>query len=233
MSGLSERETCWTMIRRAADGDVAARDEFARCYSTPVRLYFAARWQGHALAEEVSDAVQEVFLDCFRSSGALGRADPERSFRGYLLGVSRVVALRTEERLARDREMRNESGLAKDVVAREDELSTIFDREWARSVMRRAAELQSSRAIVDGPLYRRRVELLRLRFEDGLSIREIAELWNEPAARLHHEYARARDDFRSALLEVIGLHGGSSQEQVESEARRLIGLVSGGRNGRE
>jgi RNA polymerase sigma-70 factor (ECF subfamily) len=75
------------------------------------------------------------------------------------------------------------------------------------------------------------VEILRLRFEEGLAIREIAERWGEDPARLHHEYSCARDDFRSALFEVVGLHDGSPPGEVEAEARRLVALVSKRRRG--
>lgn len=214
------------MIRCAGEGDAAAREEFARAYSSPLRSYFAARWRNLPLANEVGDAIQEVFVDCFRSSGALGRVDAERSFRGFLLGVARKVALRIEERAASDRREPGASDVVHDAAAREESLSGLFDREWARTVMRRAADLQATRARASGPLHERRVELLRLRFEEGLEIRDIAVRWQEDPARLHHEYARAREDFRSALLEVVGLHEGSPPEAVEAEAERLVALVS-------
>lgn len=214
------------MIRCAAEGDALAREEFARAYSAPLEAYFSARWRSTPLADSVGDAIQEVFLDLFRSDGALRRADEERSFRGFLLGVSRNIALRIEQRTASDRHESADSGVGETIAAREDSLSTLFDREWARSVMRRAAELQAARALVSGSVQQRRVELLRLRFDEGLSILDIASLWQEEPARLHHEYARAREDFRGALLEVVGLHDGSPPEEVEAEAERLIALVS-------
>ena len=52
--------------------------------------------------------------------------------------------------------------------------------------------------------------MLRLRFHEGLPIRTIAQLWSMDAAALHHEYARARTEFKAALLEVMtSYHPGS------------------------
>jgi RNA polymerase sigma-70 factor (ECF subfamily) len=51
----------------------------------------------------------------------------------------------------------------------------------------------------------RRVELLRLRFEDNLPIRTIAERRQVSAAELHHSYALARREFKAALLEVVAV----------------------------
>jgi RNA polymerase sigma-70 factor (ECF subfamily) len=223
---LPDPSTCWTIVRQAADGDGAARSAFARSYLEPVRAYFAARWRNSPLGGEVEDGVQEVFMDCFRESGALARVAPNGSFRAFLFGVSRNVALRIEERAARERNLRDASEVLHGAADRDGELSKLFDVQWARSVMRRAAELQSERARERGEVYERRVEILRLRFEQGLSIREIAARWDDDAARVHHEYAYARDDFKSALLEVIGLHDGSPPHEVEAEAARLMALVA-------
>jgi hypothetical protein len=67
------------------------------------------------------------------------------------------------------------------------------------------------------------VELLRLRFNDGLPIREIAVRWGEEAARLHHEYATARDEFQSALREVVAFHHpGTAPGEVDQACRELL-----------
>ena len=71
----SARETCWTLIQSAARGRDAAREDFARRYLPVVRAYLSERWRSTYLADEVDDAIQEVFLECFRESGALEHAD--------------------------------------------------------------------------------------------------------------------------------------------------------------
>jgi hypothetical protein len=99
--------TCWTVIRDAADGDRDARGIFARRYEPVVRAYLKARWRGSEdRLQNVADAAQEVFIECFRTGGVLDRADRSRpgGFRAFLYGVIRVVALRIEAAPARARD---------------------------------------------------------------------------------------------------------------------------------
>jgi hypothetical protein len=66
------------------------------------------------------------------------------------------------------------------------------------------------------------VELLRLRFQDGLPIREIARRWGADAAALHHEYAKARQEFQAALLEVVAFHHPGTPAEVEQACANLL-----------
>ena len=70
-----------------------------------------------------------------------------------------------------------------------------------------------------------RVELLRLRFHEGLPICEIAQRWNVDSAKLHREYAKARKEFRAALLEVVAFHYPGSPADVERECVELLALL--------
>jgi len=217
--------TCWTVIQKAAAGDCDARESFARRYEPAVRAYLIARWRGLPFGDDVDDAVQEVFLDCFRTGGALARVDPERpgGFRAFLYGVVRNVALRSEANRGRNHPQASPSELDA-VEGREENLSDAFDRAWALSVMREAGSRQEERARDASDGARRRVELLRLRFEEEMPIREIARLWRADPADLHHEYATAREEFRAALLEVVAFHHPQAQEDVEREAAQLLAL---------
>ena len=222
------KETCWKLIRDAAAGDVEARTLFTRRYLSVIRAYLVARWSRGPLAGEIDDAVQEVFVDCFRRGGALERTDSSAAggFRAFLFGVVRLVALHFETRRAREHERRGDSTFRlEEVAADEDSLSRIFDRAWARGVMREAADRQMERARTEGELAMRRVELLRLRFQEGMSIRDIARLWNMEPKHLHHQYASARKDFADALREVVGLHQGCSPAQMEEECNHLFELL--------
>src|SRR5262245_61258276 len=98
--------TCWTEIHAAAVGGAADREPFALRYGPVVRAYLAARWRGSPCLADLDDAVQEVFVECFRRGGALERVEPDRAggFRPFLFGVVRNVALRLEARRARRRE---------------------------------------------------------------------------------------------------------------------------------
>jgi RNA polymerase sigma-70 factor (ECF subfamily) len=206
--------TCWTVIRAAAAGSPTDRDELARRYLGVVRAYLAARWRGSALRRDVDDAVQEVFDECFRQGGALEAAGAGRvpGFRAFLYGVVRNVARRFESRPVRA------AGPLPDLATDEESLSRLFERTWARTLMAEAAQLQRQRANERGPEAVRRVELLRLRFEDNLPIRTIAERWGVPAAGLHHAYAVVRQEFKATLLEVVAFHHPGSPAEVEQEA---------------
>lgn len=224
---VAERETSWTLIDAARDGDREARERFATLYAPALRAYFGARWSRTSLANEIDDAMQEVLIDCLRERGALERIDPERLFRPFLLGVARVVAMRFERR-----------GGSKDATplteeeheARETRLSIAFDRAFAEQVMREASELQRARAAGVGGVKQRRVELLELRFQQGFSIPEIAKLWGEDPARVHHQYADAREDFRDALREVVSRRNGGVGRDLEGECDWMLEVLrrSGG-----
>jgi RNA polymerase sigma factor (sigma-70 family) len=216
------QSTCWTVIRAAAAGSPADRDELARRYLGVVRAYLAARWRGSDLRNDLDDAVQEVFVECFRQGGALEAVGAGRvpSFRAFLYGVVRNVARRFESR------PRRAAGPLPDLQAKEEDLSRLFERTWAQAIMTEAAQLLKQRAGENGPEAVRRVELLRLRFEENVPLRTIAERWATPAARLHHAYALARQEFKAALLAVVAFHHPGSPAEVEQEAAGLLKALS-------
>src|SRR5262245_12323159 len=213
---------CGTVSRAAAAGSAAERDELARRYLGTVRAYLSARWRGSALLGDLDDATQEVFVECFRTGGAVEAAGAGQvpEFRAFLYGVVRNVARRVEARPARA------AGPLPQDVADDASQSRLFERTWARALMAEAAGLQGRRAAEGGPEAARRVELLRLRFEAGLPIRAIARRWGDDAARLHHAYAQARQEFRAALLAVLAFHQPGSPAELEQEASSLLKALS-------
>lgn len=218
-------ETCWSLIGRAATGDAVARSRFSHGYLPLVRAFLAGRWRGTPLAAEVDDAVQDVFVECFRPAGPLGRANPDHGdFRGFLFGVVRKVALRLEER------SRSRGALAADTAVFEDladpavGVSRVFDREWARTLMREAGERMQQRAAGDEAA-QQRVELLRLRFGGDLPIRDIAARWQLDPEAVHRAYARAREEFRLCLREVVAFHLVRSEAELDDECRRLFAML--------
>jgi RNA polymerase sigma-70 factor (ECF subfamily) len=214
--------TCWTMIRAAAAGSPADREGLAQRYLGVVRAYLAARWRGSPLRDEIDDATQAVFVECFRQGGVLEVAGAGRvpGFRAFLYGVIRNVARRFEGRPARA------SGPLPDIAGDDATQSRLFDRTWARAIMAEAAQLQRERAEQRGADALQRVELLRLRFEEGLPIRDIALRWSTDPAVVHKWYALARKEFRSALLEVIAFHHPGSAAELEEEAASLLKALS-------
>jgi RNA polymerase sigma-70 factor (ECF subfamily) len=223
---LSESSTTlWSLIAGAAGGVAEDREEFARRYQPMIRACLASRWRYSPLHHEIDDAVQEVFVDCFRPGGALQKAEAGRGsgFRGFLFGVIQNVARRVEERRARrrDRESPHASWIDR-LPSAEASLSGVFDREWARNLLRQAARVQKMRAKSDAA--RRRVELLRLRFREGRPIREIAAEWGLDPKIVHADYARGREDFKAALRAVVAEL--EPPDGVDAECARLLGYLS-------
>jgi DNA-directed RNA polymerase specialized sigma24 family protein len=214
--------TCWTVIHAAAAGSRDDRAELAHRYSGVVRAYLAVRWRSSPLRHDLDDAAQDVFVECFRQGGALEAAGAGRvpSFRAFLYGVIRNVARRFESR------PEYAGGPLPEIEASEENLSRLFERTWAQSIMFEAAELQRQRAGDRGAEGVQRVELLRLRFEDNLPIRTISERWGVDAAKLHHAYALARKEFKEALHEVVAFHHPGSPAEVEKEMAGLLKSLS-------
>lgn len=222
--------TSWSLIQHAASGDLSARELFARRYVTVVRSFLSARWRNTPrMSGELDDAVQEVFYECFREDGVLDRILERRpdSFRAFLLGISRNVARRWEQRASR-RQARDgvpgvDLGLEK---SDEPTPSRVFDRAWARAMLREAGELMEERARNLDRRARRRVELLRLRTRDNLPVRQIAKEWALPPEFLHKEYARARTEFRDALLEILSRdHPDLSAAALREKCVELLTLL--------
>jgi RNA polymerase sigma factor (sigma-70 family) len=211
--------TCWTLIHAAAAGDRLARESFARLYEPIARAYFRARWSRSSCLGFLDDAVQDVFVECFKSEGVLDKvtATQPPDFRAFYYGVLRNIALRHETK-------RPAIPLPAEVPAEDTSLSRTFDKAWARSLLKEAARLQSQSAM--DPRAVQRVELLRLRFQEGLPIREIAQRWQQDTETLHHEYARAREEFRAALQKLMAFHQPTaSPAQLETLCRELLSLV--------
>lgn len=213
--------TCWTLIHAAAEGDRSAREWFARLYEPIARTYLATRWRQSPCLAALDDAVQDVFVECFKSNGVLEKvvkSHPD-GFREFFHGVVRNMARRHEAR-------RDAEPVPDDHAADDTSLARAFDKAWARSLLQEAARVQSEAAAQEGERAVKRVELLRLRFQEGQPIRDIAARWNEDAAKLHHEYGVARDEFRAALRRVMAFHlPAANAVQLDQACRELLGLL--------
>jgi RNA polymerase sigma-70 factor (ECF subfamily) len=221
---VTNNSTCWTVIAGAAAGNREDREQFARRYESVVRAYLSARWRNGPCLTNLDDAAQEVFVECLKPGGVLEclPSDLAGGFRSFLYGVVRNVARHFETRLDRERcrSASSDHDLGQ-VPDSEESLSRMFDRVWAQGLMREAAQRQAELAELLGPDAVRRVELLRLRFHEGLPIRDVAQRWQVDAAKLHHEYARARQEFKAALMEVVAFHHPGSAEEVAHECANL------------
>ena len=213
--------TCWTLVQNAAAGDADARNHFARLYEPAVRAYLGNRWKS-ANNRSVDDAVQDAFVELFKSGGALGKVDADRAggFRAFLYGVVRNVALRHETKTP------TPLSLPAELPNDDTSLAAAFDKAWATTLLREAARVQSESAERNGERALRRVELLQMRFQRGMPIRDIATEWNEDPAKLHREYAMAKDEFREALRNVVAFHQPSATPgEIERACAELVGLL--------
>jgi RNA polymerase sigma factor (sigma-70 family) len=218
--------TCWTQIRAAAGGSLAEREQFVRRYQPVVEAYFGARWRGSPRLADLGDGVQEVFLECLKEGGALGGAENRRDggFRAFLHGITRNVAARMEARHAKA----SRGGLGSDPDHHaEDSLTPdrTFLREWAGLLMEGASELMAERARILGTAAERRIEILRLRFEDNLPVRDIAPRVALSPELAHKQYALARKEFHAALREVVQYHGVREGAAIDEECHSLLELL--------
>lgn len=225
--------TCWTLIRGAAAGDDRERAEFVRRYEALVTSFFAARWRIGASVADVHDAAQTVFVECFKRDGALATASANRpyEFRGFLYGVVRNVALRFERRDARRRDVARGADLDVDAFgATGRTLEQLFDRAWAEAFVGEAAQLHEDMARSRGPKALRRVELLRLRFEEGLPVREIAARWGVDARPLHRQYEKARAEFERCLWRVARHHDPDHPDGARRLLDDVLDILGAGRD---
>jgi RNA polymerase sigma factor (sigma-70 family) len=220
--------TCWTLVERAAAGDRAAREEFGRRYLPVVRAYLFSRWSGRLSADELEDAVQDVFVAFLSENGVFEKLRPGRdeAFRPLLYSVVRNMALRVEHaRLRKLDTPGTESFHADSNPGAEESLSRVFDRAWAETVMREAVDRQEETATARGAGALRRFELLRLTYDEKLAMPEIAARWELESEFLHKELARAKSEFKEALKSVVAFHHPDSPELVERECRELLLLL--------
>jgi RNA polymerase sigma-70 factor (ECF subfamily) len=147
-------------------------------------------------------------------------------FQAFLHAVVRNVAREFEATRRRHAHDATEPLSLDRIVGGEKSLDDVFDQNWAQSVMNQARRLMAARAAAGGDAARRRVELLRLRFEQDRPIRDIATQWGEDAAHLHHEFARARREFDLALHDSVAFHGAASAVEIEAECLRLLAALA-------
>ena len=125
---------------------------------------------------------------------------------------------------ARRRQMLEARPSLDDAADGDPSVSQLFDREWARMLMREAGQLMLERSTDDKS--RLRVELLRLRFGRDLAMSEIAARFDIDLAALHRQYARAREEFRSCLRSVVAFHCVRTETELDDECRRLFDLLA-------
>lgn len=216
------------MVRAASAGDASARSQFAGHYARPIREYLRHRWGGTPRRDDVGDAEQEVFIECMKPGGALDRADAAKGeFRALLYGVVRNVARRFEERAARDLQIKPDESVYLDALPDQDEaLTRVFDKAWARALVREAVVRHAQFARAGDAACRDRYRILRMRHEKGMPVRDIAaRLGIEDVDAVHNGYRRARREYRACLREVVAHHTGASPSDVDDHCKRVLAML--------
>lgn len=198
--------TCWSVVLGAARGDPLKRQDFCHQYEQVIRAYLATRWRMRPDHDDISDAAQEVFLQCFQENGALERVDPARAggMRAFLYGVTARTAAQIERRGRRwNRDHAADVGDPERIQAAEATLSRAFDKAWAQMVAREARLCLARRAASSGKAARLRFHCLEQRYFHGRWPREIAANLDLDPQRVSELLHEAKSEFRAALLEVM------------------------------
>ena len=220
-------KTCWDLIEQAASGDHVGQQEFTQLYMPLVKRYLQERWKSSRLAQEIEDAVQEVFVECIRDRGILQQVDPGRgtSFRAFLLGATRNVARRIERKAmgkhAHDQEV---TSFLDGIESNEERLTQLFEKDWAQAALRGASQLHQDRATEKGGNALVRWQVLGYHFGEGLTAPAIAERIQADVSNVHKWLSRGRQDFAECLHHVVArqFREGTPAEEIQLECQRML-----------
>jgi RNA polymerase sigma-70 factor (ECF subfamily) len=216
------------MILGAAARQPADQERFVMRYTPLIKAYLAARWKLPVQHEDVSDASQEVLLQCFREHGALETVDPGAGsgFRAFLYGVTRNVAAMTERKWSRLKETQASHSGVFELANDEASLSHVFDRGWAEVVVREARSLLHRRSLMRGGSSALRARGHELRYQEGLPPRDIAPRLGLDVKKIYRLLEDAQIDFQEALLEVMASEApNASRAELERKCVDLLLLL--------
>jgi len=226
--------TRWTLIRQASDdSDRAARsalEELCRTYWHPVEAFLRQRGRSLHDAQDLTQA----FFTALIAGPLFSRAAPERGrFRTLVL-----AALKNFVASAREREQAQKRGGGQVVVSwtRNDEgprgepshdetPETIFERNWALSVLQRVLDRLADEARASGQavLF---AELKVVLTGGSQSYAEIAARLGRSEGSVkvaaHRLRSRYRALIRAEIAETV------ADEDIEDELRHLLAALSRG-----
>jgi RNA polymerase sigma factor (sigma-70 family) len=210
--GVEPLQDLEALIRRAQQGDGAAMDELLQAMRPQLEA-LARRYSDPARASEsTSDLVQEAWLHAWQKLGQFqggeGDGDTPAMFRAWVgriverLGLNRVRDRRALKRAPRGGEiLRLDPGGAgaSGAAGRLDPLGRGPTPNPNQRLDEEAQAVRDALASLRDPAVR---DLVRLRFFEGVTLREAAE-------RLGFTYDEARERFRSAMRHLEDRLGGS------------------------
>lgn len=182
-------ENTSALIEEAASGDA---DAFALLVEGHIRHVYAFAYRLTGNAHDAEDATQETFIKAWKH---LKKFDMKRNFKTWLLAIARNTAIdglrkRRPKNFSElgdtDAEERFEDALAADELLPDE----IFER----------AELRVSieSALAELPLDQRSVIVLK--YIDGLTFEEIAEVTSKPMNTVKSHYRRGLTTLKKILL---------------------------------
>ncbi len=210
--------TSWNLVSLAGTDVDLARREFALRYEKFVRRVLAKRWLGTIFCNDFDDAIQEVFIECFKPGGVIERADSRRgnSFRTLLFQVASHVAARFERSHRRwqsqgmDEDLLNEMATTHasgyDVVTQE-EVSDLVREALRRMIHHHDPDVRSRGQLLDRHICQNEKIIAMAGGDSGV------------AERLHREHRKAKKEWKSFLVEVV-----QSEYRVPEHEAQLIVL---------
>lgn len=193
----------WQEALAAARGDAAARAVFWLHHVRRIHAWLWLRWRHGTLRSSIDDATQEVYLECFRPGGAFAHFDPARAHHGvlpFLHAVVRNVAQRFERSRRRERAHQIDYAVEHTTFA-DAPLTTSGDATIDRERLAAALDhLDDGDPEPGGPHSLR--TFVRLHFEEGRPVREIARAWQAPPTLVHELRRRACRRLRACLRRI-------------------------------
>lgn len=177
------------LIERAKRGDDAAFDTFTKNYLSAVYT-FCLRYLGNS--DDAQDAVQETFVKAWRS---LGKFDTKRAVKPWLF----QIAKNTATDLMRKRRSIAFSDIVTTADSDLDFSDTLPDAEPLPDNMFETEELGETVRLALAALPARDRLLLLLRYEEGFSFEEIANILETPANTVRSLHRRALVSLREKL----------------------------------
>jgi len=168
------------LAARFRDGDADAVAEVYRRYSGP--MYAVARWTLRD-ATQAADAVQQAFLQAWRSAGSF---DTSRRLSPWLFQITRRVCIDT---IRHDRRRPTSTELPGDTMLGSVDDAESIERSWATWAVREAIDQLPPRERV----------VARLAHVEGLSHREIAVRLDVPVGTVKSRMSRAHERLARAL----------------------------------
>ena len=211
--------TRWTVVYRAADSQTASQHalsaltELCQIYWRPVYVFL--RRQGIS-QHDAQDLTQGFFADLIESR-TYTRADPAKGrFRSFLLGALKHFVARARERDHAQKRGGGSAPVELDETAISEaetyalrcnhwSADSIFEREWAASLLRQALERLAQEYAVAGKaaLFEALKDRLTTGADAAVSYEKLANRLGREATTLRSDVARLRARYRAIMREEV------------------------------